>query len=147
MKIAALRYTYRFNVGNYQHEEIAVEAVPDDGQTAESLLSETRAFVHENRPGSQGAPVANGNGKPSAAPPLAAKKEAGPDPTTAPTPQPSTTASTTQTGGKRGRGRPPKAVSDARKAVAYAKESATLEDLLDRMHADADKPQLIIVYQ
>lgn len=54
-KVISLRYSRRFSVAPYEHEEIVVEVTPADGQSAESLLLETRAFVEQNRPRVNGA--------------------------------------------------------------------------------------------
>lgn len=143
MLVSALRYTRKFNLGNYESEDIAIEAVPDDGQSAEELLAACRDFVLGSRGLAKGAPVANGNGK---APPLANGKG---KPAAVPVPPGSaeeapfdsdgsdpTTASTNGSGKKkRGRGRPPKAVTEARKAVQHATESANLEELRERYEA------------
>lgn len=55
IQITTLRYTRRFNVAQYEHEEITVDAVPAEGQTAEDLLAATRKFVESSRPKVNGA--------------------------------------------------------------------------------------------
>lgn len=55
IQITTLRYTRRFNVAQYEHEEITVDAVPAEGQTAEDLLAATRQFVETSRPKVNGA--------------------------------------------------------------------------------------------
>lgn len=125
MKVAAVRFTRRWNHGNYEHSELSVETIPDDGQTAEDLLTATRQFVEAQRPGSNLAPVSNG--KPSSAPPLAKKDDMVPAleqsiaATKAAEPAPD----------KPKRGRPSKAQNDARAAVRLATEAKNLEDFLE----------------
>lgn len=60
IQITTLRYTRRFNVAQYEHEEITVDAVPAEGQSAESLLAETRQFVESSRPKVNGAYISGG---------------------------------------------------------------------------------------
>lgn len=134
MLVSALRYTRKFNLGNYESEDIAIEAVPDDGQSAEELLAACRDFVLGSRGLPKGAPVANGNGK---APPLAnGNGKPAAIPATKAEEPPFTPNETPKSDGngkkKRGRGRPPKAVTEARQAIEHTRESATMEELLTR---------------
>lgn len=125
MKVAALRFTRRFNTGNYQFEELSVEAVPDEGQTAEDLLSQTKSFVNGNQPGSNGAPVSNGT------PPTNYTKTGEKTPTDE---LPQTKGRSPANGNgkkKKGRGRPPKAVTECRRAIDSAREAEDLEEFAD----------------
>lgn len=91
MLITTMKYTRRFNVAQYEHEEITVDVVPADGQSADDMIHATRAFVEGTRPKVNGSYVtvehvttrprqgevrtpANGNGKPSSDPPMATSK-------------------------------------------------------------------------
>lgn len=38
MKLTEVKYTKRFNLGNYEHEEITVAAAPEMGETVEQVL-------------------------------------------------------------------------------------------------------------
>lgn len=119
MRVLSIRFARKFNLENYglpkyETEDIAVELAAEPGQTADELLAEARAFVMAHTPGqakpSAAPPFANGNGKP----------------VSPPTAEPSANGNS-----KRGKGRPPKAFTEAKKAVDLAKSAMTLEALLE----------------
>lgn len=45
MKINELKYTKRFNVGNYEHEEISVGVAVEAGESASEVLQQMKEFV------------------------------------------------------------------------------------------------------
>lgn len=55
IQVTTLRYTRRFNVAQYEHEEVTLDVVPHEGQSAADLLSQTRDFVESSRPKVNGA--------------------------------------------------------------------------------------------
>lgn len=97
IQVTTMRYTRRFNVAQYEHEEITVDVVPAEGQTAESLLDETRKFVEASRPKVNGAYI-EGSALPPTTPypvPTAKKRPTKGAKATAPAKSGGTTANST----------------------------------------------------
>lgn len=47
MKFASIRYMKRKNLGNYEHEELEVSVIVDEGEKESEILSQAKSFVYK----------------------------------------------------------------------------------------------------
>lgn len=58
MIVTNMRYGFTKNLGNYESCKVEIEGIPNDGQTADEVMAELKAYVAGQLPGPQnGAPT------------------------------------------------------------------------------------------
>lgn len=133
MILNALRYTRKFNLGNYESEDITVEVVPDEGQSAEDVLAAAREFVCSRRTPNGGSVIQGSKPKSPDLPMKSSPAKSGKPAESKPAESKSAPAKPAN--GQKKKGRPSKALKAARDVVQEAIEADNLEDLLERFQA------------
>ena len=49
MKVKEIFYSKKFNLGNYEMEEIGIVLIPDEGEKAADVVKKAKSFVEQNR--------------------------------------------------------------------------------------------------